>query len=142
MAKTIGPLFSLAASGSIANLITYVCGHYAKKKQKKPTKEKSQPQEEIMTKWKDGCGVWQTSQENKDEWGEFLQLLRTDKECAVKLVYTASGFQLFMSFYMKDGPGGWPNYPHPPTGIYITYLLLESGGYLLTETGGRIIVEQ
>ena len=114
MAKVTGPLFSLVASGSIGETITYVCGHYAKKKQDETKKPKTEPQEERMTKWKSGCAEWQTSQENKDEWDVFLQLLRTDKDCSVKLIYTASGFQLFMSFYMKEGVDGWPNYPNPP----------------------------
>ena len=114
MAKVIAPLFSLAASGSIADVITFVCGHFARKKQDDSTTEPSPAQTENQTKWKVGAAVWQTLGDDKTKWSSFFKMLQTDEECATKISYLASGYQLFMSFYMDSGPGGWPNYPLPP----------------------------
>jgi len=114
MAKIVAPLFSLAASGTIADLITYVCGHYVKKKNWNSDPKPSDKQKENQTKWAEGCIIWQGLRIDKEKWKAFLKVLKTDRECAVKIEYLGNGFQLFMKFYMDEGPDGWPNYPLPP----------------------------
>jgi len=115
MAKVTGPLFSLAASGSIGGIITYVCGHFAKKKEGEKTEDASEAQLEIEMKWSEGAAVWQSLGENKEFWNEFHKVLWATPECAVNISHIVNGYQLFMSFYMKYGPDGWPGYPLPPT---------------------------
>ena len=114
MVKVVSPLFSLAASGSIGGVITYVCGKFGRSKQTNPTGGPSVAQEDNQNKWSEGCAAWQLLGVDKSKWSVFFKRLQTDEECATKISYLANGFQLFMCFYMSFGPGGWPNYPLPP----------------------------
>lgn len=114
MAKTVGPLFSLHASGSVGGVLTYVCGTIVQKMKLRKEKEPSESQEDNQTKWKEGCEVWSGNPSIKPEWKVFLGWVASSDECPVEAPEMANGFQLFMMFYMKEGPDGWPNYPSPP----------------------------
>ena len=114
MATVVGPLLSLSASGTIGDVITFVCGHYVRKAEGKKFADPSAAQSNNQNKWKAGCVVWQALAGNKDLWKALVEAVQQSGQCPARESYELNGFQLFMSFYMDLGPDGWPNYPLPP----------------------------
>lgn len=114
MAKVTGPLFSLAASGTFGKVITFVCGHFAKKAESAEAGG-GKGNLKMMIKFKAGTIKWKSlSNEIKKEWGEFGKMIMTSGKC-ISLEFYLTGFQLWMSYYLKFGENGWPAYPHPGT---------------------------
>lgn len=114
MVKVVAPLFSIAASGTIGDVLTYVCGLYARKAEGAKPLEFSEEQAKNRTKWSTGCEVWGSEENDQRKWREFVKLISQSEECPTRFKYYMTGFQTFMSFYMDLGPDGWPNYPQPP----------------------------
>jgi len=137
MARVVGPLYSLQASGSFGDLITYKCGTIACKK-KKESKFYSNKFNQQREKFKAGAEVWRSIRGFGAllAWGSVGIVDRYNLMCnhvpvalalfgilnPIDLVtlYPAavliSGYQLFMSYYLTFGEDGWPNYPFPPPG--------------------------
>lgn len=113
MAKVTGPLLSLSASGTIADAITYVCGHFARKGE---AKERKQPEQlfEQGQNFGAGVNVWNPmTYEQKESWRQFTKVFRSAPECA-SLGFYLTGYNLFMSYYLRFGENGWTNYPAAP----------------------------
>jgi hypothetical protein len=112
MAKVIAPLFSVRASGTLANTITYVCGHLARYAGKKSEKG-GQPPTAQNDKFSEAVALWQSfTDEQKQAWHDFAKLVH-DKRVCTNYEYYLNDYQLFMSYYLSYGEDGWENYPNP-----------------------------
>ncbi len=112
MVKVVAPLFSLRASGTLGNTITFVCGHLARIAQRKEEAEGYVPTGqneyfmEAIKRWNNlSVGV-------KDDWRNFARVVKDSKVC-ISLDYYLTNYQLFLSYYMTWGFNGWPDYPNP-----------------------------
>lgn len=137
MALLIGPMMSLIARGSIGSVLTFKCGHIAAKKKnnKKLRPGEYSGQQQLFA---DGAEVWSNtlSFEVQQLWwacgiGEFFDLRCNPQIIALPffsilplalpllayagpMMLNIRGYDLWMSWYLTLGPGGWPNYPSPP----------------------------
>ena len=114
MVKIVGGMFSLSASGTYANAITYVCGEFLRMSQRKELSAGSSRQRKNQTKWKEGTEVWGSPACKKIDWKIVFELIVKSEKCPLEIKTWMNGFQVFMMYYMKKGPGGWVNYPNPP----------------------------
>lgn len=114
MVKTVGPMFSTAASGKLRDTMVFVCGLYARRASQAEKFEYSEKQKEQNTKYSDGCKVWQSPTVDKSKWTDFIEMVKSSGECPANLSYYMTGFQTFMSYYLLYGPDGWSSYPNPP----------------------------
>lgn len=113
MAKVTAPLLSLTASGTIAKAITYVCGHFARKAVEKTEEQPAQlfPQGEKFT---EAAGIWGfLNGSQQDSWRNFTKVFKSAPECQ-NLGFYLTGYNLFMSYYLRFGVDGWENYPSAP----------------------------
>ncbi len=110
----VGPMMSLTASGDFKKTMTYVCGLYVRRAANKERMEFTQAQTGQQTKYSQGIEVWNGLDGDKGKWTDFAEWVKKSGECDVSLSYYMTGFQTFMSYYLKNGPGGWKNYPLPP----------------------------
>lgn len=136
MARVVGPLMSLSASGTLKKTITYRCGEFVHKIKNKP-KNFSEEFEAQQEKFKAAAFLWSETltSEEKAAWKRKALFDRFNVICnhiAVALPLVAvlspvsfmtmmglagtwvSGYDAWMSFYLTLGPYGWPNYPAPP----------------------------
>ena len=114
MPKVKNPLFSLSASGDLGATIQYVCGKFVRMKPKgKPPRTSSQ--EVIRNSFFVGANKWKVelSWDTKKKWFGFSKMLRQQDEC-VEASVLMNGYNLWMSYWLKAGEGGWNNYPNPP----------------------------
>jgi len=112
MAKVIGPLFSMQASGTLAGTITYVCGHFARKA--KVILDDSQVMPEGQTlKFMYAVKTWNyLSGQIKQDWKDFGKIVKESKQC-IEYELKLTGYQLFLSYYLTFGEDGWKSYPEP-----------------------------
>lgn len=130
-------MMSLIARGSIGNAITFKCGTIVGKKKISKNLRPDQLSEQQQL-FKDGAAVWSEdlSGEAKKAW--FWVGVRNvfDLRCNPQLLALpflgvlplaaplipigmlfklgCNGYDLWMSYYLTLGSGGWPNYPYPP----------------------------
>ena len=118
MAKVFGPLFSLSATGVLGNAIDFFCGEYARKIADRRNMKFSDAQTDRQTKWSGGCKAWQDAKKEYEDymksWNKYRESVRAMVACPAGWFPWMSGFQVFMSLYMRKGPGGWAEYPLPP----------------------------
>ena len=74
----------------------------------------SAAQDARQTKWAAGCYAWSSTQDIWRYWQRFHMWIAARDECDVDTARAANGFQCWMIYYMKKGPGGWGEYPYPP----------------------------
>lgn len=114
MARIVGPLMSLSATGTIKETLTFVCGTFARMAMSPKKKEFTEKQTGQQTKFSDGCAVWNTIRGHHLEWHLFSEWVKDTGFCDVSLSRTMTGFQVFMAYYLQNGVNGWQNYPYPP----------------------------
>lgn len=114
MAKVTGPLHSSIASGDFAEIIQYVCGHFARMKPRTKDKE-SEEQTTQRNKFIEGANTWKTllSTQTKNNWKRSAGILLKTREC-IGLDWTLTGYNFWMFYWLKYGGGGWSSYPNPP----------------------------
>ena len=118
MAKVTGPLLSLSASGTIAETITFVCGHFARKKQEK-TGEQPEHLVGQGDTFKAGVDVWRAmTASQKKSWGVFRKIIVSAPECSA-LKGEITGYNLYLSHYLRYGVDGWENYPAAPSVLWL-----------------------
>lgn len=76
--------------------------------------EYSQKQTDQQTKFVDALVIWNSLGDQKGLWTGFAERVKKSGACDVSLDYYMTGYQTFMSYYLKEGEGGWTNYPLPP----------------------------
>lgn len=136
MAKVIGPLMSVQASGTLKDTITFRCGEFVHKKKKKTTKLNEAALEK-QEEFKVAAFLWSEvlTAEQKLAWKSRVLIDRFNVICnhwavALPLVCALyplagammlglgpvwiSGYDAWMSYYLTLGEYGWPNYPAPP----------------------------
>lgn len=135
MVKVVGPMFSLGASGSFSNDVTFQCGEVLRKK-KFTNKLRNDWLNEQQQNFQMGAYRWshELSAETKAKWAlfgivdtlnvmcdhyalalPFLGLVAIEAlPVSVLGVIWMTKYDLYMSYYLTLGPNGWPNYPDPP----------------------------
>ena len=114
MVKVKNPLFSLSASGDLGATIQYVCGQFTRVKPGGAIFPNAK-QKEIRNNFFVGANKWRAelSWDTKKKWFAFQKMLRQQDEC-VGASILMNGYNLWMSYWLKAGEGGWNNYPDPP----------------------------
>ena len=138
MAKVKNPLFSQKASGNLGGSLSFVCGHFVKKRQTEKRDTESESQAVIQNKFSDGAFVWSNvmTDQQRATWDSFSDSNRIKNGCyqinifgnlitvcpgvrsdQMECIKTASwnGYQCFMAAYMRFGPDGWYRYPWSPS---------------------------
>ena len=137
MARVIAPMLSIVARGSIADAVTFKCGRFITRKIKKKDLRADELSEQQQL-FKDGASVWSEdlSDEVKKAWfmvgvNNFFDLRCNPQLLALPFLgilpaagplipvaitwrLRSNGYDLWMSYYLTLGAGGWPNYPSPP----------------------------
>jgi len=115
MAKLTRPFWSLKAAGDFGQVLQYMCGHFVKAKPR-VIKITTPAQRTQRTKFAQGAKKWSEdlSVENKEHWKEYEKFLSQLPECA-HFTFGIFGYDLWMSYFLKYGDGGWSNYPDPPS---------------------------
>ena len=112
MAKVIAPLFSLAASGTLAGAITFVCGKSARRARLALKRSEEGPTSQNSL-FAEAAAAWSSqTPQTKEQWSVFGKIVKDDRAC-IGLEYYLSGYQLFISYYMEFGVNGWADYPLP-----------------------------
>ena len=114
MVKVRKPLFSNSASGELAGAIQFVCGKLSRRKPRIVISN-SGSQQVYKTKFKQGSDLWSNSltKYEKELWRDFKDLAST-KDRRVSMPFMKSGYNAWMSFFLKYGVNGWTWYPRPP----------------------------
>lgn len=125
MVKLIGPLHSVSASGKLKKTLIYYCGERLRMLNRFLNSEKRERDEYLnetqsdevknaIEDFKEGAKEWQKLGLGKGMWRDVWIMVRTQLTCdAVELMYV-TGYNFFMSFYLRYGKNGWENYPYPP----------------------------
>ena len=114
MAKVTSPFWSLKAAGDFAQILQFMCGSFVRSKPRAP--EIRTPKQDIQrTKFKQGAQKWSEVLDplNREHWKEYVEFLSQLPECA-SFTFGVNGYDMWMSYYLKYGDGGWDNYPDPP----------------------------
>ena len=114
MPKVTRPFWSLKAAGDFASVLQYVCGHYVRSKPRVPTLRTTK-QNVQRVKFKDASDKWSKILDiaTKVHWKEYQEFMSQFPECEA-MDFMSSGYDIWMSYYLKYGDGGWDNYPEPP----------------------------
>jgi hypothetical protein len=114
MAKLTRPFWSLKAAGDFGQVLQYMCGHFVKAKPRK-IEMRTSKQDVQRTKFSKGAKKWSKdlSPENREHWQEYQEFLSQLPECEA-FSFGLFGYDLWMSYFLKYGEGGWPGYPDPP----------------------------
>lgn len=111
MTKVTGACFSLSASGNLGGVIEYSCGERAAVSKRSDPGRDNLPFNEQQDKFKAGTGVWNTlSEEEKEDWRLTSWWVGGEKGPHAQ-PFLVEGYQAFMSYYLRYGPNGWPDYP-------------------------------
>jgi len=114
MAKVFGPALSLAATGTLADTINFVCGKYARRALGVKFNW-TYGRQENASRWVIGCGWWSSLEEwEKLEWKNFVSWITWDGCKGMIGTWWTNGFQCFMMFWMNFGYNGWDKFPLPP----------------------------
>lgn len=114
MPKVTRPFWSLKAAGDFGAVLQYVCGHFVRAKPRVP-KIRTTKQDVQRTKFKEGSDKWSELLDiaTKEHWAEYVEFLSQLPECEA-MSFGVNGYDIWMSYYLKYGDGGWDNYPEPP----------------------------
>ena len=114
MPKVTRPFWSLKAAGDFADVLQFVCGHYVREKPRVP-KIRTSKQNVQRLKFKDASDKWSKLLDlmTKVHWTEYVEFLSQLPECE-SMDFLMSGYDMWMSYYLQYGDGGWDNYPEPP----------------------------
>jgi len=114
MVKVTRPFWSLKAAGDFGSVLQYMCGHFVRAKPRVP-KIRTSSQSVQRNKFKEASVHWSESLEflTKAHWREYLEFLSQLPECE-GFSFGLNGYDMWMSYYLQYGEGGWDNYPEPP----------------------------
>ena len=114
MVKVTRPFWSLKAAGDFGAVLQFMCGHFVKAKPRVP-KIRTSKQDVQREKFKEGSEEWSLmlSLLNKKHWREYIEFLSQLPKCE-GYSFGINGYDLWMSYFLKYGKGGWKNYPDPP----------------------------
>ena len=117
MAVVVAPLLSVDASGMIGGTLEYKCGAtVAAKKRANPGRDNEDFSDQQLL-FRAAANVWNGLHiAVKQAWRKSGWWLPPSRELHGALVFI-SGYQCWMSYYLKFGPDGWGDYPNPPSGI-------------------------
>ena len=113
MAKVVGPLLSLSASGTIAKALNYSCGSYVSIPKQLPQdryRDKGPAGEWMEKAFLESVQYWVlTPEESKKVFAEYAMALRNTGECSEHR-YFMTGYNLFLHF-MLVALGSWIGLP-------------------------------
>jgi len=114
MVKVTRPFFSLKAAGDFGQVLQYMCGHFVKTKPRVPVLRTTK-QDVQRKKFTKGAEVWSEEIEPvvREHWKEYQEFLSQLPQCE-HFTFGLTGYDLWMSYFLKKGEGGWTNYPEPP----------------------------
>jgi len=152
MALLVGPMMSIIARGSIGGALTFKCGHIAAKKKanRNITQEMLSDQQ---LRFQAAADMWSRTLtfETKQLWwatgvGEYFDLRCNPQVMALPFaacfpilnvllptvgpyMISQRGYDLWMSWYLTLGAGGWPNFPNPPPAGWVPQKTLNGKTY-------------
>ena len=114
MAVVFAPLMSMDASGMFGDTLEYKCGATVAVKKRKNPGEDNEIFNDQQLLFKAGATAWRGLQPaERQAWrddGWWLPPAHIGHGVQVFI----NGYQCWMSYYLRFGPGNWENYPNPP----------------------------
>jgi len=131
MAKVVGPLFSIAASGQIASTLTYRCGQYCAVSKRLPKDRyayKGPVGEYMQEIWELAPAKWHlTTEEQKKIFTEYANSIPIDAECSTHKSMM-SGYNIFIALMSVTLVG---LFPIPMTELLVTGAYLTVIAWLM-----------
>lgn len=119
MAKVFYPLMSQVASGDFAKTLQFVCGRFCRIKNDQARDPNTAYQERQRIKFAQAVLNWNSvlSSDTKKKWQAFAKLIAAQNTC-IDAAARITGYNLWVTYWLRYSEYGWPFYPDPPIWFY------------------------